>query len=193
MKDKTLNEYISELKSFINSNDYLSCIDLLLQAIKHYPDEDKLKLNLGNIYKMLDRTNDAIDTYTSLQETPLSYMANNNLSLIMLELGEFEKCIKYAQESLKDNNNYNDAKYNLAVGLFERKEYIKSLDICLELIDDDDYKNKAFELKIRIEQLTCYWDNYKKTQQLLKSNEITVHPFLHISTVSDESLSLIHI
>ena len=98
MKDKTLNEYISELKSFINSNNYLSCIDLLLQAIKHYPDEDKLKLNLGNIYKMLDRTNDAIETYTSLLETPLSYMANNNLSLIMLELGEFEKCIKYAQE-----------------------------------------------------------------------------------------------
>ena len=95
MKDRTLNEYISELKSFINSNNYLSCIDLLLQAIKHYPHEDKLKLNLGNIYKMLDRTNDAIDTYTSLQETPLSYMANNNLSLIMLELGEFEKCIKY--------------------------------------------------------------------------------------------------
>ena len=83
---------------------------------------------------MLDRTNDAIDTYTSLQETPLSYMANNNLSLIMLELGEFEKCIKYAQESLKDNNNYNDAKYNLAVGLFERKEYIKSLDICQILL-----------------------------------------------------------
>ena len=187
MKDKTLNEYISELKSFINSNNYLSCIDLLLQAIKHYPDEDKLKLNLGNIYKMLDRTNDAIETYTSLLETPLSYMANNNLSLIMLELGELDKCIKYAQESLKDNNNYNDAKYNLAVGLFERKEYLKSLDICLELIDDDNYKNKAFELKIRIEQLTCYWDNYKKTQQLLKSNEITVHPFLHISTVSDES------
>ena len=187
MKDRTLNEYISELKSFIDSNNYLSCIDLLLQAIKHYPDEDKLKLNLGNIYKMLDRTNDAIDTYTSLQETPLSYMANNNLSLIMLELGEFEKCIKYAQESLKDNNNYNDAKYNLAVGLFERKEYIKSLDVCLELIDDDDYKNKALELKIRIEQITCYWDNFKKTQQLLKSNEITVHPFLHISIVSDES------
>ena len=153
MKDKTLNEYISELKSFINSNNYLSCIDLLLQAIKHYPDEDKLKLNLGNIYKMLDRTNDAIDTYTSLHETPLSYMANNNLSLIMLELGEFEKCIKYAQESLKDNNNYNDAKYNLAVGLFERKEYIKSLDVCLELIDDDDYKNKALELKIRTDYL----------------------------------------
>jgi predicted O-linked N-acetylglucosamine transferase (SPINDLY family) len=187
LKDKTLNEYISELKSFINSNNYHSCTDLLLQAIKHYPHEDKLKLNLGNIYKMLDQTNDAIETYTSLLETPLSYMANNNLSLIMLELGEFEKCIKYAQESLKDNNNYNDAKYNLAVGLFERKEYIKSLDICLELINDDDYKNKAFELKIRIEQLTCYWDNYIKTQQLLKTNKITVHPFLHISTVSDES------
>ena len=54
MQNKNLSEYISELKSFINANDYLPCIDLLLQAIEHYPHEEKLKLNLGNIYKMLD-------------------------------------------------------------------------------------------------------------------------------------------
>ena len=186
MQNKTLSEYISELKSFINTNDYLPCINLLLQAIKHYPHEEKLKLNLGNIYKMLELKNEAIDVYTSLLETSLSSIANNNLSVIMLELGENEKCIEYAREALKSNKEYKDAKYNLAVGLFENKEYLKSLDICLELVNDSDYKNKAFELKIRIEQITCYWDSYIKTNELLKSNQITVHPFLHISSVSDE-------
>ena len=129
MQNKTLNEYISELKRFINTNDYLPCIDILLQAIKHYPREDKLKLNLGNIYKMLDRKEEAVDVYTSLLESPLSSIANNNLSLIMLELGDNQKCIEYAREALKVNKEYNDAKYNLAVGLFENKEYLESLDI----------------------------------------------------------------
>ena len=186
MQNKNLSEYISELKSFINTNDYLPCIDLLLKAIKDYPHEEKLKLNLGNIYKMLDRKDEAIDVYASLLKTPFSSIANNNLSLIMLELGENQKCIEYAREALKSNKEYKDAKYNLAVGLFENKEYLKSLDICLELANDSDYKNRAFELKVRIEQITCYWDNYINTHQLLKSNQITVHPFLHISSVSDE-------
>ena len=186
MQNKNLSEYISELKSFINTNDYLPCIDLLLQAIEHYPHEEKLKLNLGNIYKMLDRKDEAINVYTSLLKTPLSSVANNNLSLIMLELGENQKCIEYAREALKSDKKYNDAKYNLAVGLFENKEYSKSLDICLELGNASDYKNRAFELKVRIEQITCYWDDYIKTHQLLKSNQITVHPFLHISSVPDE-------
>ena len=187
MQNKNLSEYISELKSFINTNDYLPCIDLLLKAIKDYPHEEKLKLNLGNIYKMLDRKDEAIDVYASLLKTPFSSIANNNLSLIMLELGENQKCIEYAREALKSNKEYKDAKYNLAVGLFENKEYLKSLDICLELANDSDYKNRAFELKVRIEQITCYWDNYINTHQLLKSNQITVHPFLHISSVSNES------
>ena len=186
MQNKNLSEYISELKSFINNNDYLSCIDLLSQAIKHFPHEEKLKLNLGNIYKMLERKEEAIDVYTSLLETSLSSIAYNNLSLIMLELGNNQKSIEYAREALKSNKEYNDAKYNLAVGLFENKEYLKSLDICLELANNNDYKNRAFELKVRIEQITCYWDNYIKTHQLLKSNQIPVHPFLHISSVSDE-------
>ena len=150
MQNKNLSEYISKLKSFINTNDYLSCIDLLLQAIKHFPHEEKLKLNLGNIYKILERKDEAIDVYTSLLETPLSSIAYNNLSLIMLELGDNQKCIEYAREALKSNKEYNDAKYNLAIGLFENKEYLKSLDICLELANDSDYKNRAFELKVRI-------------------------------------------
>ena len=125
MQNKNLSEYISELKSFINTNDYLPCIDLLLKAIKDYPHEEKLKLNLGNIYKMLDRKDEAIDVYASLLKTPFSSIANNNLSLIMLELGENQKCIEYAREALKSNKEYKDAKYNLAVGLFENKEYLK--------------------------------------------------------------------
>ena len=135
---------------------------------------------------MLEREDEAIDVYTSLLETPFSSIANNNLSLMMLESGENQKCIEYAREALKVNKDYNDAKYNLAVGLFENKEYLKSLDICIELANDSDYKNRAFELKVRIEQITCYWDDYIKTHQLLKSNQVTVHPFLHISSVSNE-------
>ena len=105
MQNKTLSEYISKLKSFINANDYHPCVELLLEAIQHYPKEEKLKLNLGNIYKILELKDEAIGVYTSLLETPFSSIANNNLSLIMLELGENQKCIEYAREALKSNKD----------------------------------------------------------------------------------------
>ena len=59
--------------------------------------------------------------YLSLINSDFSAFANNNLSLIYLELGEYDKSIEHAKNALNIDSEYHDAKYNLALSLFEKK------------------------------------------------------------------------
>ena len=186
MFKKALNEFIAQLKINLESKNYTKCIPILLSAIEQYPEEYKLKLNLGNIYKLLGRTNDAVNTYKSLLQTSLGLIAHNNLSLILLENGDYEESIRHSREALMIEENYNDAKYNLAIALFENKEFNESLSLCEKLKEDNFYSNKAYELKFRIKQIICDWSEYDKNNKLLKSNQVIAHPFLHISNIDDE-------
>jgi tetratricopeptide (TPR) repeat protein len=183
---KTLNELITQLKNYLESKNYIECVPLLLFGIEQYPEEHKLKLNLGNIYKLLGMTNDAIKTYNSLLQTSLGLIAHNNLSLILLENGDYQKSIEHAREALKIDSNYSDAEYNLAIALFENKEFNESLSLCEKLKVDSLYSNKAYELKMRIQQIICDWLDYDENNKLLKSNQVITHPFLHISSIDDE-------
>ena len=192
MQQKSLNEYIEQIKNLVQSSNYIDCVDLLNNAIKDYPEENKLKLNLGNIYKLVGKNNQAIDVYLSLMNSDFSAFANNNLSLIYLELGEYDKSIEHAKNALNINSDYHDAKYNLALSLFEKKNYTESLSIAKNLINVESHKAKAYELKIRIEQLICDWSSYEDTNELLSKNKIIVHPFLHISHVMDNEKNQIN-
>ena len=186
MLKKTLNEFITQLKINLESKNHTECIPLLLSAIEQYPEEHKLKLNLGNIYKLLGKTNDAINAYNSLLQTSLGLIAHNNLSLILLETGDYIKSIEHAREALNIDGNYNDAKYNLAIALFENKEFHESLSLCEKLKVDRFYSNKAYELKLRIQQIICDWSEFDENNKLLRSNQIITHPFLHIANIDDE-------
>ncbi len=160
---------LNQLKLNLESKRFNESITLLLSAIEQYPEEYKLKLNLGNIYKLLGRNNDAVKTYHSLLETPLGAIANNNLALILLEEGSYEKSIHHALEALNVDENYNDAKYNLAIGLFENKKFNEALILCKQLQEDVIYLNKASELKFRIQQSICEWSEYYENKELLKT------------------------
>ena len=186
MQSKTLNEYLEQLKIYVEQHNYSESIDLLNEAISQYPKENKLKLNLGNIYKLLDQKDDAMRIFSMLKNTELADIANNNLSLIYLEQGDLDKSTEHAKIALDINPNYLDAKFNLALAFFESKNYKNSLLLLDQLIETDNYRSKAFELKIRIQQTICDWSSYKTTEEILGSNELIVHPFLHISHIADE-------
>jgi len=121
-----------------------------------------------------------------LKNTELADLANNNLSLIYLEQGDLDKSTEHAKIALDINPNYLDAKFNLALAFFESKNYKNSLLLLDQLIETDNYNSRAFELKIRIQQTVCDWSSFKATQEILGSNELIVHPFLHISHIADE-------
>ncbi len=186
MRNKTLNEYLEQLKIYVQQSNYIDSIDLLNHAISQYPEENKLKLNLGNIYKLLERNDDAVKIFSILKNSELADLANNNLSLIYLEQGDFDKSIEYAKIALSLNQNYSDAKFNLALAFFEKENYRDSLVQLDQLSETDDYKARAFELKIRIQQIICDWSSFETTKSILYSNQLIVHPFLHISHIDNE-------
>ena len=186
MRNKTLNEYLEQLKIYVQQSNYIDSIDLLNHAISQYPEENKLKLNLGNIYKLLERNDDAIKIFSMLENSELADLAYNNLSLIHLEQGDLDKSIEYAKIALSLNQNYSDAKFNLALAFFEKKNYRDSLAQLDRLSETDDYKARAFELKIRIQQIICDWSSFETTKSILYSNQLIVHPFLHISHIDNE-------
>tara|TARA_B100000242_G_scaffold56787_1_gene34001 strand:+ start:535 stop:2235 length:1701 start_codon:yes stop_codon:yes gene_type:complete len=192
LHNKTLNEYLEQLKIYVQQSNYTDSIDLLKNAISQYPEENKLKLNLGNIYKLLDQNDDAANIFSTLKNTELADLANNNLSIIYLEQGDLDKSIEYAKVALGFNQDYSDAKFNLALAFFERKSYQDSLLQLDQLSEIDAYKSRAFELKIRIQQIICDWSSYTTTRDILYSNELVVHPFLHISHVDNEEKNFLN-
>ena len=192
MQNKTLNEYLEQLKIYVQQSNYADSIDLLKKAISQYPEENKLKLNLGNIYKLLDQNDDAINIFSTLENSELADLANNNLSLIYLEQGDSDKSIEHAKIALSLNQDYSDARFNLALAFFERKNYQDSLLQLDQLSETDDYKSRAFELKIRIQQIICDWSSYMITKDILYTNELIVHPFLHISHVDNEEKNFLN-
>ena len=105
---------MEQLKIYVQQSNYLDSIHLLNRAISQYPKENKLKLNLGNIYILLERNDDAVNIFSTLENSELADLANNNLSLIYLEQGDLDKSIEYAKIALSLNQNYSDAKFNLA-------------------------------------------------------------------------------
>jgi len=186
LHNKTLNEYLEQLKIYIQRQNYVESVDLLNNAISQYPGENKLKLNLGNIYKLLDQKDNALSIFSMLKSSELADLANNNLSLIYLEQGNLDKAIEHAKIALDINPNYLDAKFNLALALFEDKNYENSLLLLHQLIEIENYNSRAFELKIRIQQIICDWSTYSTTKEILESNKLIVHPFLHISHIANE-------
>ncbi len=186
MHNKTLNEYLEQLKFYVQRQDYAQSVDLLNIAINQYPQENKLKLNLGNIYKLLDQKDDALSIFSMLKSSELADLAYNNLCLIYLEQGNLDKSIEHAKIALDINPNYLDAKFNLALALFETKNYENSLLLLDQLIEIENYNSRAFELKIRIQQIICDWSTYSTTKEILDSNKLIVHPFLHISHIAND-------
>ena len=69
MQKKSLNEFNAELQANINNGEFEESISILLIAITQYPNENKLKLNLGNVYKVLGQIDNAINVYTTLLST----------------------------------------------------------------------------------------------------------------------------
>ena len=192
MQNKSLRDYLNQLQELVKLSNYEDCIKLLNDAIYDYPDDDKLKLNLGNIYKLLDQTTKAIDTYSSLTSSDLGALANNNLSLIYLELGQLDRSIEHAEKALEINQDYDDAKFNLALAHFNKKNLSKSSLLLEDLQSSKEFSSRAIELKIRIQQINCDWSKWNDTHYLLSSNKLTVHPFLHVSHINDEKLNFIN-
>jgi len=78
LQNKTLNEYLEQLKIYVEGQNYNKSIDLLNEAISQYPKENKLKLNVGNIYKLLDEKDNAFFSVNAVARKEDKNTANTN-------------------------------------------------------------------------------------------------------------------
>ena len=112
--------------------------------------------------------------------------------MIYLELGQLDRSIEHAEKALEINQDYDDAKFNLALAHFNKKNLSKSSLLLEDLQSSKEFSSRAIELKIRIQQINCDWSKWNDTHYLLSSNKLTVHPFLHVSHINDEKLNFIN-
>ena len=78
--EKTLPEFISEIKICLQSEKYESALNILLDAIKIFPNEVSLIINIGNIHNYKGRPDQAESYYKKAIEIEESKEAYNNLS-----------------------------------------------------------------------------------------------------------------
>ena len=118
---KSLDDYISDIKNQINSQNYLTALTIIENAIEDYPGEPSLLINAGNIYTLHGDKKKAEHYFLKSLSINDSKEAHNNLSTIYLDYGDYEKSSSHAQSAINLDSNYIDAHYNYAL-TFERMQ-----------------------------------------------------------------------
>ncbi len=113
---------------------HLEMIDPLKKAISLSPTEAVLHYNLGNVYRALDKGEDAVMSYrTAIQNAPEFAEAYCNLA-IAIEDHEQEAAIGYYQKAAQIKPDYFEAHSNLAMALRRFGRVTESIDVFKKVI-----------------------------------------------------------
>ena len=188
---KSLDDYISDIKNQIDSQDYLTALAIIENAIEDYPRQPSLLINAGNIYKLHGDIKKAEHYFLKSLSIHDSKEAHNNLSTIYLDYGDYEKSSSHAQSAINLDSNYIDAHYNYALTFERMQDYDNAINSVKQMLKIDNINSKAFVLLFRIYQDTCNWDEIDKIGIKLDSliGDGEEHPFLNISRSDDEKLN----
>ena len=184
---KTLEEFISDTKKHLESEEYDSALKILLGAIKVYPNEPSLIINIGNIHKHRGRPNQAENYYKKALEIKESKEAYNNLSVIYLDANWIELSISHSAKAIEIDANYVDAHYNAALALERTGEYNDAIDHLNFILKIDKNNKKALVILFRIYQNICNWKGMiliqNKLDDMVGNGE--EHPFMGVSRSED--------
>ena len=184
---KTLEEFISDTKKHLESEEYDSALKILLGAIKIYPNEPSLIINIGNIHKHRGRLKQAENYYKKALEIKESKEAYNNLSVIYLDANWIELSISHSAKAIEIDANYVDAHYNAALALERTEEYNDAKDHINFILKIDKNNKKALVILFRIYQNICNWKGMISIQNKLDDmvGNGEEHPFMGVSRSED--------
>ena len=184
---KTLEEFISDTKKHLESEEYDSALKILLGAIKVYPNEPSLIINIGNIHKHRGRPRQAENYYKKALEIKESKEAYNNLSVIYLDANSIELSISHSVKAIEIDANYVDAHYNAALALERTEEYNDAKDHINFILKIDKNNKKALVVLFRIYQNICNWKDMISIQNKLDDmvGNGEEHPFVGVSRSED--------
>ena len=184
---KTLEEFISDTKKHLESEEYDSALKILLGAIKVYPNEPSLIINIGNIHKHRGRPRQAENYYKKALEIKESKEAYNNLSVIYLDANSIELSISHSVKAIEIDANYVDAHYNAALALERTGEYNDAIDHLNFILKINKNNKKALVVLFRIYQNICNWKDMISIQNKLDDmvGNGEEHPFMGVSRSED--------
>ena len=189
---KPLEEYIDNIKKFLQKGDFSNALSIINNALTDYPSNPKLYINGGNIYKINGDLENAEIYFKKALILHKSKEVLNNLSVIELEKYNYQQSIDYAMDAIKLDPSYSDAYYNLALSLERIGDYSQAINYA-----DKSYKLskniKHLVLLYRVLQNTCDWEKMDSIVSDLDSNigNGIEHPFLNISRIDDEAINFI--
>ena len=184
---KTLEEFISDTKKHLESEEYDSALKILLGAIKVYPNEPSLIINIGNIHKHRGRPRQAENYYKKALEIKESKEAYNNLSVVYLDANALKLSISHSAKAIEIDANYIDAHYNAALALERTGEYNDAIDHLNFILKIDKNNKKALVVLFRIYQNICNWKDMISIQNKLDDmvGNGEEHPFVGVSRSED--------
>ena len=184
---KTLEEFISDTKKHLESEEYDSALKILLDAIKVYPNEPSLIINIGNIHKHRGLPRQAENYYKKSLEIKESKEAYNNLSVIYLDANQIELSISHSVKAIEIDANYIDAHYNAALALERTGEYNDAVGHLNFILKIDKNNKKALVILFRIYQNICNWKDMISIQNKLDDmvGNGEEHPFMGVSRSED--------
>ena len=152
---KSLEEFISDIKRCLESEDYENAKKILIDALEFFPNQPSLLINLGNIYKCFGDYEEAENYYKKVLEIEISKEAYNNLSVTCLEKNSIEESIVFAKKAIEVDVNYIDAYYNLSLAYEKSGDYENAKATLRKILTiHDDYPH-ALILLYRVFQNTC--------------------------------------
>ena len=185
--NRTLQEFISDAREHLESEEFDSALKVLLAATKIFPNDTSLIINIGNIHKHRGRPIQAENYYKKALEIKESKEAHNNLSVIYLDTNHIDLAISHSAKAIEIDSNYIDAHCNSALALERNGEYGQAINHLNFVLKNDEDNRKALVTLFRIYQNTCKWDDMLRIQDKLDNmiGNGEEHPFMGVSRSED--------
>ncbi len=185
--NKTLQEFISETKKYLQSEDYDVALEILLNAIKVFPNETSLLINIGNIYKHKGRPIQAENYYKKALEIKNLKEAYNNLAVIYLDTNNIDLAISHSEKAIDIDPNYIDARCNAALALERNGQYDVAINHIEFVLKINEGFEKALVILYNLYQNTCNWEGLASIENKLDSmiGNGEEHPFMGVGRSED--------
>lgn len=130
---------------FYSQGDYNQAIKYFEKAIKLKPDDYTLYYNLGLTYKQMNNLTKAEEIFNSILKTYYSPQIMNELGVVLLDRGNYERSIEIFKELLNKTPQYYLAYYNLALAYQKNNDFINSINCYKKyLLYINDQKEKLY-------------------------------------------------
>lgn len=189
---KTLKEFFSEIKKPLEHGDYDSALEIMRDAIKVYPEESSLIINIGNIHKHKGSARQAENYYKKALEIEESKEAHNNLSVLYLDENLLDLSIEHSTKAIEADTNYIDARYNAALAFERIGKYAEAIEHLNYILKIDKNNEKIFVILFRIYQNICNWKDIPSVENKLNNmiGNGEEHPFMNVSRSDDIAANL---